>query len=455
LTAELPARLAAHLADSGLVGAGAPVVVALSGGLDSLCLLHLLRFQLEHRPLLAAHYDHRMRAESARDAEWVAGLCRAWDVPLVTAVSIRPLRSETDARSARYAFLSHVVRQTPGARVATAHHADDQAETVLLRLLRGTGIRGLAGIPGERGPFFRPLLPFGRAELARYAAAAGLAPRDDPSNRETDRPRNAVRHLLLPRLESARPGARNALLRLAAAAAEAERTVDARLEEVEASVVKARFGGDILLASDRLRVYHPRIRALLLRRLLRAFGSAPGRAGTRAALQFISTGRSGGRIDLPGGVIFERSFDTFVLRRAEPPERDLPVVIPAPGDGHARARIGGRRYTVCWARTDAAGGVGEASRVPDGWVTALDPAAVRFPLTLRGWLPGDRIRLAFGSRKLKKVFGEVQMSRAARSRTPVLAERGGQVLWVVGVQRSTDAPARGRQDVLRITVMDG
>jgi tRNA(Ile)-lysidine synthase len=93
--------------------------------------------------------------------------------------------------------------------------------------------------------------------------------------------------------------------------------------------------------------------------------------------------------------------------------------------------------------------------VTDGWFTVLDPAAVRFPLTLRGWLPGDRIRLAYGSKKLKKVFGEVQMTRAARSRTPVLAEPGGQVLWLVGVQRSIDAPAHGRQDVLRITVMDG
>jgi tRNA(Ile)-lysidine synthase len=455
LTSELPARLAAHLAHSGLVEAGAPVVVAFSGGLDSLCLLHMLRFNLHQRPLLAAHYDHRMRAESAQDAEWVAGLCLAWDVPLVSAVSLRPLRSETEARSERYAFLAAVARQAPGARVATAHHADDQAETVLLRLLRGTGIRGLAGIPAERGPFIRPLLPFGRSELARYSAAAGLQPRDDPSNREVGRPRNEVRHLLLPRLEYSRPGAREALLRLAAAAAEAERTLELCLEEVEASVVTGRSGGEILLASNRLRVYHPRIRALLLRRLLRVFGSAPGQAGTRAALQFISSGRSGGRIDLPGGVIFERSFDTFVLRRAEPPERDVPAVIPAPGDGRARARIGGRRYTVCWAGTDAAGGECEASRVTDGWFTVLDPAAVRFPLTLRGWLPGDRIRLAYGSKKLKKVFGEVQMTRAARSRTPVLAEPGGQVLWLVGVQRSIDAPAHGRQDVLRITVMDG
>jgi tRNA(Ile)-lysidine synthase len=445
----LAARFAAHLAESALLPPGAPVAVALSGGLDSQVLLHLLRFAAAPPgELLALHYDHRMRDASAADAAWVAGLCTAWQVRLVSGVANRPLRSETDARAARYAFFESALAERPGVRVATAHHLDDQAETILFRLMRGSGLTGLRGIAPRRARYVRPLLPFARAELDAYARLHDIRGRPDATNAELNRPRNAIRHLVLPHLERTRPGARAAVLRLSEAAAETEARFAPLLDEAERLAARTRPDGAILLATAIVRAYHPGIRGLLLRRLLGRLGSAPGRMGTRAAMQFISTGRIGGRIDLPGGVQLERGYDQHVLRRtAAALPGDRSIAIPGPEFGSGTARIGGRRLVVRWrTSTDADGGHAHATRV--------DPGAVRFPLELRGWRAGDRIRLAYGTKKLKKLFGELRLDQQARSRTPVLAEGRDRILWIVGHVRSVDA-LPGTEPALHITVMDG
>ena len=146
---------------------GAHVLAAVSGGADSVVLLHLLRFAGDELGITvsAAHFDHAMRPGSAPDAEWVAGLCAAWGVPLVRRRADRALRSEAEAREARYAFLAGARGRVEADWIATAHHADDQAETVLFRALRGTGVAGLAGIaPVDAARrLVRPLLPFRRA----------------------------------------------------------------------------------------------------------------------------------------------------------------------------------------------------------------------------------------------------------------------------------------------------
>ena len=139
-------------------------------------------------------------------------------------------------------------------------------------------------------------------------------------------------------------------------------------------------------------------------------------------------------IELAGGVRLERSFDRLVLRRAaEPIPEDRPVVIPEPDDGWGEALIGGRRFVVHWSRL-APGGDGDAA--------VFDPTALRFPLELRGWRPGDRIRLDYGSKKLKKLYVERRVARGTRSRIPVLAEGGGRgdrIVWVVGHARAAVA----------------
>lgn len=439
----------AHVRESGLIAPGDAVLVALSGGLDSVVLLHLLRFLVEdwQLELGAAHFDHRMRPGSEADAEWVAALCRAWGVPLERGAARRSLRSEAAARAARYRFLRAAARRRGAGRLTTAHHADDQAETVLFRILRGTGLSGLRGIPARRGRIVRPLLPFRRAQVEEYAHAAELAWREDPTNRILSFARNRIRHEVLPLLEQVTPGATGALLRLAEHARDAEAAWDAVLEALLPGVIERVTDEAVELARPRLLAYHSSIRARLLRRLLRRYGSVPDRAGTMAALEFISGGASGGQMRLAGGVRLEREFDRIRLRRATraaPAAPEQPLVIAVPG-GAGRARIGGRRVEAHWTS-----GTGEDVAGAE----TFDAGSLRFPLELRGWHPGDRIRLPSGSKKLKKLFLERRVGRSERARVPLLVDAGGRILWAVGLARAAGLEPRPGHASFAITVED-
>jgi len=444
---DVPRRLRERVeARSGLAD-GDAVVVAVSGGLDSVALVHLLRFTpgIPKLRLVVAHVDHAMRPSSADDAAWVRGLARAWGLSF-QAVRLDPApTSESGARRARYAFLRDVRERENAALIATAHHADDQAETVLFRVVRGTGIRGLAGIPERRGHLWRPLLPFRRSELEAYAHAAGLGWRDDPTNQSLDFARNALRHRVLPSLESmVAPGTRRALIGLARRARQEEEAWASLVPRLLEGLDVRREEGRVSLSWKALEAYHPTVRTRLLRTLARTLGSPLDEAGTHAALEFTSRGKSGRERHLSGGLTVRREFERLLLVRTGVPDDDRTVLIQGPSAGDGRLVVGGKPFHVKWG----------SGSPPGGWQEAFSVEEVRFPVRVRGWAPGDRLRLSYGTKKLKKVFLEARTPVGDRHRVPVVVDAAGRVMWVAGVARSCLARSAQGQEALYIAITD-
>jgi tRNA(Ile)-lysidine synthetase-like protein len=442
-------RFVKHLLEVAQLEEGDRVVVACSGGLDSCVLLHLLCFSsdLPDLEITVAHFDHAMRPGSEADAHWVRGLATAWSVKATLGQADPPPANEADARLARYGFLREV-REAERARwLFTAHHGDDQAETVLFRALRGTGLAGLAGIPTwGPGGLVRPLLPFRRAHLEAYARRYRVPSREDPTNLHPRYARNVIRHEILPRAEAAvAPGAPDSLIRLARLARRDEEAWRSLMPTLLEGVLVEAEPDRTVLALPALRAYHGAVRGRLLREVARRMGVVLGEAGTRSALEFTSSSASGRRHSLPGGLVLTREFDRLVLYRYRVHGDEEALEIREPGEGQATFTLSGRTYLVVWARSPG----------PEGaWAEAFASEQLEFPLRLRGWIPGDRIRMRYGTKKLKKLFAEMQVPAGERSRRPVLADGRGEVVWVPGLARSVEASAPFQGNGLIIAVRE-
>jgi tRNA(Ile)-lysidine synthase len=442
----LAARFREHVHAGDALQDGDGVVVALSGGLDSVVLLHLLRFTegLPALSLHAVHLDHGMRTGSSADASWVRGLTRAWGVPLRVLATETVPSSEDEARELRYAFFEDMRAEAEARWVVTAHHLDDQVETVLFRILRGTGLRGLRGIPEYRAPgIWRPLLPFSREDIEAHALTVGIHWREDPTNAEIDFARNAIRNRILPDVEDhVAPGARSAILRLARLARQEEDAWESLLPELVASLDAAHAQGELSFSRDALVRHDPALRARLLQSLARRFGGHLDAAGTRIAVEFTSSGESGREVSLTGALRLRRELDRLVLAPdVVASEVDCPVAIDGES-GTGRLRVGGVEHEVVW-------GGGE---VEGRWTEAFDGDALEFPIVVRAWTPGDRIHFPYGSKKLKKVFLEARLGRKERDRAPVVVDARGQVLWIPGIARSDLAQCSGSTRELKIGV---
>ncbi len=467
----LEARVRRHAGAgaSGWMEDGTGLVVALSGGIDSMTLLYLLRFSMRIPPasLHAAHVDHRMRRGSEGDAAWVEAVCAQWGVAFHLHTAVSPVSTEAEGRDLRYRFFEGVRRGVgPGARVATAHTADDQAETVLFRAARGGGPRGLGGIRPERSPsILRPLLPFWRAEVEAFAIDRRIPFREDPSNRDLRWTRNRLRHRVLPALEQAVPGATASLVALAetsrlesAALAELlDRRIEALTEggggelvgceQNEAPPKPARSAGpppELALPRAALRALSGPVLTVLLRRSVSRFGAEPGRKGTADLVRFVQESSSGRRVILPGNVTVEHRLDHFRIRRLGEP--DAASVDPSPPCVRIPAvgRSGEEGYV--WGVQEVQVAWGSFPRRGFPMVARLSPEDVRFPLVVRPWRPGDRVSLPYGKKKVTKLLLEARIPGDRRPGHPVLADADGSVLWVPGLtsppSRSSDAGLR-------------
>lgn len=417
----LRAAFAAFVAEHALIEPGEPVVVGVSGGVDSAVLLYLLA---ESHRLVAAHVDHGLRPESAEDAAFVEALADRLGVPFrATRVTLPEGENRQAAgRRARYAFLAEAAEAVGASAVAVAHHRDDLAETLLLNLLRGAGPRGWAPMPlvrplGEGARLVRPLRFARRAEIEAFARAEGIDWREDPSNASRSYRRNAIRHDVMPLLQQHFGEAVPDRLAAAAEHAEALRTAaDATL----AAVRQSRDALDL----DRLRALPVPLRRGALLDALTAFDpSAPRTAAVAARLDALVEAQVGRRVEF-GQTWAWRDRDRI---RFTPPPAPFEAVF-SPGES----------VETPFGRFETEGGASGA--LPEDG-EAFDADRLAGPLGLRTWRAGDRL-VPFGrtgSRLVSDLLTDAKVPSSERAEALVLTA-GDDVIWLVGVRRGAAAP---------------
>lgn len=419
------------------------LLCAVSGGADSVCLLHLcLRAALARGfKLCAAHFEHGIRGEEAlRDAAFVERLCASLGVKLYTAHGDAPLFArkkrvglEEAARELRYDFLEKSARDMGGAYIATAHNADDNAETMLFNLTRGSGGAGLSGIPPRRGEIIRPLLGVTRAEIERYLEENGLEHVEDSTNASDEYTRNLLRHKVMPVLREINPEFSAAMARTSALA---RRDEDYMLAEAR-RFTDENYDGESVSAAA-MSALHPAIASRVMRLI---WPRALNAGHVEAALRLVSGGAERAYLDLPGGrlrreqgrIYFSEGEETKISPRALVPGGEL--VIPEAGLVLRASYADANEEIYCLFKT-----------------YDLKCENIYGNLFCTGKMPGDKLSLPRRgcTKSLKSLFVERHMTQRERERVVVIRdERGVAAVVGFGVDKRL-SPAPGDR-VLRIS----
>jgi len=428
----------AHLASLALPEGGA--LVAVSGGLDSIVLLDLLHRTADPRfGLVVAHADHGIHPASGSVAASVAALAGSLGLRCETArLGLGPDAGETSAREARYAWLLEL-RERLGARlVFTAHHADDQTETVLMRALEGSGLGGLAGMRPVSGAVVRPLLRFRRSELAGYARERQLPVWVDPANSDPRHLRSWTRCELLPSVRRRLPHVDERLRRLGVQAARDRQAWDHTLDLLPGLDPRTENGG-ISVAAAPLGAYDSALAQTVVIAAARRAGFAMGSGRASRALRLVGSGMSGKEVPLGGGWRAELAFDRLRIVRAT---THTPAVALAL-EGSCGQGLWGE-WRIRWMPEAAPERQERAART--AW---FSPDA----LVVRSWAPGDKLRplAGTGRRPVVRCFQDARVPRRSRGDWPVLAAPD-HVVWIPGICRSDALLPTAGAESLRVDV---
>ncbi len=439
---------------------GSRILAACSGGPDSLALVHILN-QLKDTYgfcLAVAHINHMFRPEAAQETEFVAdfsaglGLqCHVTSIDVPAYQQAQKLSAEEAGRILRYQYLRQVAADWGGARIATGHHRDDQAETVLINLLRGAGIGGLRGMRPLNGDIVRPLLSVSRREIEEYCLKYHLDPCQDSSNFTTDYLRNRIRLNLLPLLEADyNPSVREALWRLAVLAGDEHDYICQEAGKLWGEII-THDRGKAVIDSRALSSLHPALQRACIRQVIEK------KRGTLTGISFIHVenlinmallGEVGSLMTLPGGLIARRTYTTLeiggsgsCITSAEHNCETVPAEIAIPGI----TRLNSLTVTAEIVSEPSAGGPGTA-------VFDLDQLCL--PVTLRGRLPGDRFRPSGlkGSKKIKDFFIDRKVPEAQRDAVPIVSDQQ-EIIWVAGYRQSEHGLITGNtKKFLQLTI---
>lgn len=449
---------------------GKTLLVAVSGGGDSLALLYALhQAQTEFAlRLCGAHLNHTLRGdESDADAAFVAAEFRRLDIPYTLQRAdvaayrrAHRLSMEDAARRVRYAFLADAAAHHAAHAVAVAHTADDQVETLLMNIIRGSGLDGLRGmqpldrlaIDAANLTLFRPLLGVTRAQTYAYCAALGLQPRQDASNLSLEHTRNRIRLELMPMLERFNPAARDALLRLARNAAEDAAYIRTQANAVWQDIAHQSESSEAVIALNTqvLARLHPAVQSRILRRAVQAVkGSADGITRRHILdMRRLIAGPAGRTLHLPDGILFAIGYDEAHIGIGASVMDALSPLSPICGEHTLvvpdETRIPGWRISASIRDADDFSAIANA----DGFSETLDLDSVGAALHLRGRRPGDKFQpLGMAqSKKLQDFMVDERIPRRWRDGIPLLVSRNG-IACVVGWRiahwaRVTDATKR-------------
>ncbi len=437
------------------------LVVAVSGGPDSVCLLHLLSEIGKDYPfkLHVGHLNHSLRGvEADEDAEFVRKVCNGLNIPSTIvkkdvaslAKSMRKSIQET-ARMVRYQTLREISQQNGGRWIVTAHHAGDQAETFLMRLIRGSGTRGLSGIPRTRDSVIRPFLDFTKDDILAYLRQHQLTFREDSSNNLPHYFRNRIRRELIPFLEKYNPNILHVLERESDILMEEDRALEAVVNQVLPRIASFPEKGNVVVWIQPFLNQIPAIQRRILRRVLVQMRGDLLNIHYHHVQNLCHLAKkmeNGKSICLPGGIKACKSYDRLVFLDQDSIQSDRPVGLSIPIPGHAVSSV-----LKIKVKTSLFEEVPKNNPVKD--IEFFDYSAILLPITLRNRLPGDFIypvRLRGKRKKLQDLFVDLKIPRVARDTIPLIAtpER---VLWIVGMERDFPSQVSSKTNrVLQIEV---
>lgn len=424
----------------GLLQRGNSVLVALSGGPDSVALLCLL-IRLKDKygiKLAAAHLDHAIRKESSEDRDFCRKLCQKLGIEFHSKrIDVRKSAAESKAsleeagRNARYAYLNLLADRFDYDCIATGHTADDNVETVIFNLARGTGLAGLGGIPPKRDRIIRPLIEIRKKEILRWLKAKNIGYRIDKTNRSLKYARNRIRSKIVPQLEMLNKSVSENIARSAAIISDAIRLIDSIVEKTFEKCLINSGKSKIVLDLAKIRDYDNLLKGKLVIEAYRRLGNVTYRPSSEIISRSIRIidGRSGGRSPLGQGIWIEKSKNSVSIFKAESRRGKKRLEIP----GITRIPS-----TELFLQSE----VLERDKVrrlktgPDRALLDLDTIVDG---TIRFWKNGDRIRPfgMRGRRLLSDIFTDRGIPSSERGRIPLLTSKG-KIAWIAGVMISDD-----------------
>ncbi|AIQ61805.1 tRNA(Ile)-lysidine synthetase [Paenibacillus stellifer] len=438
-----------------LWSAGDAIVVAVSGGPDSVALLHVLNEISRTRmplSLICAHVNHGFRAESKMEAELVRDLAERLEVPFELAEFDIPaymkesgLGPQEAARNKRYRFLIDTAHRHGAAAVALAHHADDQAETVLMHLLRGSGLSGLAGMRWKRTErkmeLVRPLLRMNKASLVEACRERGFRYAEDASNAQVKYKRNAVRLEVLPFLAEFNPSLSRSLTQLAEIAGAEDDYMEEAAARSFADIVR-KERGKCTLESAGFAALPSALQRRLIKLILNYLSADTPEIDfpkVEAVRRGILQERTASwRLDLGGGLTCIRQYHTVCFLSSPPDgQASYSYMLSSPASRLELREINKVLTMTALERAKGLDYSGSGGRAK-AW---FDLDQLVFPLTIRSRLPGDTIRIMGlnGSKKVKDIYIDDKIPSAGRSRIPIVCDGHGEIIWIPGIRRSFHA----------------